>query len=61
MPEVRLSLVEQLPIIHKTLGPETLSQSILPVLLELAEDSKWRVRNEVIKFLPKLILQLGVD
>ena len=38
-----------------------LSQSLLPAIVELAEDSKWRVRLAIIEYMPLLAGQLGVD
>jgi serine/threonine-protein phosphatase 2A regulatory subunit A len=37
-----------------------LSQSLLPAIVELAEDSKWRVRLAIIEYMPLLAEQLGV-
>lgn len=38
-----------------------LSQSLLPAIVELAEDSKWRVRLAIIEYMPLLAGQLGVE
>merc|ERR1711953_1061749 len=38
-----------------------LSQSLLPAIVELAEDTKWRVRLAIIEYMPLLAGQLGVD
>ena len=35
-----------------------LSQSILPAIVELAEDQKWRVRLAIIEYMPLLAGQL---
>ena len=40
------------------IGISQLSQSLLPAIVELAEDSKWRVRLKIIKFMPLLAEQL---
>jgi hypothetical protein len=33
---------------------QQLSQSLLPAIVELAEDSKWRVRLAIIEYMPLL-------
>ncbi|KAK4337262.1 hypothetical protein RND71_043260 [Anisodus tanguticus] len=38
-----------------------LSQSLLPAIVELAEDNKWRVRLAIIEYMPLLAGQLGVE
>jgi serine/threonine-protein phosphatase 2A regulatory subunit A len=43
------------------IGVKTLSQSLLPAIVELAEDSKWRVRLAIIEYMPLLAGQLGVE
>ena len=40
-------------------GPELLAQSLLPAVLDLAEDGRWRIRLAVIKRMPLLAKQLG--
>jgi hypothetical protein len=42
----------------KVIGVKTLSQSLLPAIVELAEDSKWRVRLAIIEYMPLLAGQL---
>ena len=37
------------------------SQSLLPAIVELAEDTKWRVRLAIIEYMPLLAGQLGVE
>ncbi len=37
-----------------------LAQSLLPAIIELAEDSQWRVRLAIIEYIPLLASQLGV-
>jgi serine/threonine-protein phosphatase 2A regulatory subunit A len=34
---------------------------LLPAIVELAEDSKWRVRLAIIEYMPLLAGQLGVE
>lgn len=42
------------------IGVHQLSQSLLPAIVELAEDTKWRVRLAIIEYMPLLAGQLGV-
>jgi len=42
------------------IGIELLSQSLLPAIVELAEDKNWRVRQAIIEYIPLLANQLGV-
>lgn len=41
------------------IGVELLSQSLLPAIVELAEDKNWRVRLAIIEYIPLLASQLG--
>ena len=43
------------------IGIRQLSQSLLPAIVELAEDNKWRVRLAIIEYMPLLAGQLGVE
>ena len=43
------------------IGIDLLSQSLLPAIVELAEDRHWRVRLALIEYIPLLASQLGVD
>ena len=45
----------------QVIGIQQLSQSLLPAIVELAEDSKWRVRLAIIEYMPLLAGQLGVE
>jgi serine/threonine-protein phosphatase 2A regulatory subunit A len=40
------------------IGIELLSQSLLPAIVELAEDRQWRVRLAIIEYIPLLASQL---
>lgn len=40
--EVRLNLISTLSSLNDVIGIDLLSQSLLPAILDLAEDSKWR-------------------
>lgn len=42
------------------IGIDSLSQSLLPAIVELAEDKQWRVREAIINYIPLLAQQLGV-
>jgi len=42
----------------QVIGVKQLSQSILPAIVELAEDPKWRVRLAIIEYMPLLAGQL---
>lgn len=43
-PEVRLNIISNLDCVNEVIGIQQLSQSLLPAIVELAEDTKWRVR-----------------
>jgi hypothetical protein len=60
-PEVRLNIISNLDCVSEVIGIQQLSQSLLPAIVELAEDSKWRVRLAIIQYMPLLAGQLGVD
>lgn len=42
----------------QVIGIKQLSQSLLPAIVELSEDSKWRVRLAIIEYMPLLAGQL---
>lgn len=44
----------------QVIGIDLLSQSLLPAIVELAEDRHWRVRLAIIEYIPLLASQLGV-
>ncbi|XP_072125752.1 serine/threonine-protein phosphatase 2A 65 kDa regulatory subunit A beta isoform-like [Mobula birostris] len=46
---------------NKVKGIHQLSQSLLPAIVELAEDAKWRVRLAIIEYMPLLAGLLGVE
>jgi len=46
------------PIPSQVVGIEMLSQSLLPAIVELAEDRQWRVRLAIIEYVPLLASQL---
>lgn len=43
------------------IGIDLLSQSLLPAIVELAEDKSWRVRQAIIEYIPLLATQLGKE
>lgn len=43
------------------MGITQLGQSLLPAIVELANDSKWRVRLAIIEYMPLLASQLGLQ
>ena len=45
----------------QVIGIDLLSQSLLPAIVELAEDKHWRVRLAIIEYIPLLASQLGVE
>lgn len=57
-PEVRLNIISNLDCVNEVIGIQQLSQSLLPAIVELAEDSKWRVRLAIIEYMPLLAGQL---
>lgn len=50
-----------LVLTYQVIGIELLSQSLLPAIVQLAEDKQWRVRLAIIQHLPLLASQLGVQ
>lgn len=41
------------------IGIQSLADSLLPAIIELAEDKSWRVRQAIIEYIPLLATQLG--
>lgn len=46
-------------LLEPVIGIELLSESLLPAIVELAEDKSWRVRQAIIEYIPLLANQLG--
>ena len=46
-------------LVWAVIGIELLSESLLPAIVELAEDKSWRVRQAIIEYIPLLANQLG--
>ena len=55
-----LNSIHMLEAILQVIGIDLLSQSLLPAIVELAEDRHWRVRLAIIEYIPLLASQLGV-
>lgn len=47
-------------LLWQVIGIDLLSQSLLPAIVELAEDRHWRVRLAIIEYVPLLASQLGI-
>jgi serine/threonine-protein phosphatase 2A regulatory subunit A len=60
-PDVRLHIISKLELVNNVIGIELLSQSLLPAIVQLAEDKQWRVRLAIIEYIPLLASQLGVN
>ncbi|KAL3338529.1 hypothetical protein AABB24_027583 [Solanum stoloniferum] len=66
-PDVRLNIISKLDQVNQSIsqsvnqviGIDLLSQSLLPAIVELAEEH-WRVRLAIIEYIPLLASQLGV-
>ena len=43
---------------NEVIGASQLSQNLLPAIIDLAEDGKWRVRLAIVEFMPLLAAQL---
>jgi serine/threonine-protein phosphatase 2A regulatory subunit A len=59
-PDVRLGIISKLESVNSVIGIDLLSQSLLPAIVQLAEDKNWRVRLAIIQYVPLLASQLGV-
>jgi len=56
---VRLSVISKLDALNQVVGIDLLLQSLMPSIVELAEDRHWRVRFAIIEYIPLLAQQLG--
>lgn len=45
--------------VSEVIGSQDLQQNVLPAIIELAEDGKWRVRLAIVEHMPLLAEQLG--
>lgn len=60
-PDVRLNIIGKLDGVNRVIGIEKLAETLLPAIVQLAEDKNWRVRLAVIGYVPLLASQLGVQ
>ena len=51
---MKLTLLSSLDDIDNVIGVEKLAANIVPTLVELSKDKKWRVRLGIIPYLPRL-------
>ena len=58
---MRLNIISNLQSVNTIVGVDLLSQSLLPAIVELAEDRQWRVRLAIIDYIPLLASALGVE
>ena len=58
---MRLNVISTLDAINSVIGVDLLGQSLLPAVIELAQDSKWRIRLAVLENIPVLAKHFGVD
>lgn len=56
---MRLNIVSKLEAVNEVIGLDFFTQSLLPTIIELAQDGKWRVRLAIIQHIPLLAGQLG--
>lgn len=56
--KVRLNIISGLQAVNGVIGVQLLSASLLPAIVDLAEDKKWRVRLAIIEHTPVLAIQL---
>jgi len=59
-PNVRNNIINDLEILSKAIGPTGLVQGLLPSLIELSKDPKWRVRYAIVSKSSMLAEDLGV-
>jgi serine/threonine-protein phosphatase 2A regulatory subunit A len=59
--QVRLNIISNLDKINAVIGVELLSHALLPAIVELAEDTNWRVRSAIIEHMPMLAQRLGTE
>jgi len=59
-PNVRNNIINDLEILSKAIGPSGLVNGLLPSLIELSKDPKWRVRYAIVSKSSMLAEDLGV-
>lgn len=56
-----MNVIASLDAINAVIGVDLLGQSLLPAVVELAQDSKWRVRLAIIENIPMMAKHFGVE
>ncbi|KAF5398921.1 hypothetical protein PHET_08011 [Paragonimus heterotremus] len=59
--DVRLNIISNLECVNQIMGVTQLSHSLLPAIIELASDTKCRIRLAIIEYMPLLANQLGLQ
>ncbi|XP_042555996.1 serine/threonine-protein phosphatase 2A 65 kDa regulatory subunit A alpha isoform-like [Dipodomys spectabilis] len=59
--EVRLNIISNLDYVKEIFAIRQLSQSLLPAIVELAQNAKWRVHLAIIEYMFLVARQLGVE
>ena len=57
--DVRLNIIKNIHQLNQVMSIDQLMNSILPAVVDLAQDGKWRVRLAIIEHMPLLAGQLG--
>lgn len=52
-------MISSLDTVSKSIGMEVLGQTLLPAIINLAGDAKWRIRLSIAEKIPDIIQQLG--
>uniref|UniRef100_A0A914DWS0 Phosphatase PP2A regulatory subunit A/Splicing factor 3B subunit 1-like HEAT repeat domain-containing protein n=1 Tax=Acrobeloides nanus TaxID=290746 RepID=A0A914DWS0_9BILA len=60
-PEARLNIISSLDKISGLISHEELVNSVLPAVVELCEDAKWRVRLAIVEYMPLFAEELGQE
>ena len=56
--QVRLNIISGLQAVNSVIGVHLMSAALVPAIVDLAEDKKWRVRLAIIEHTPVLAIQL---
>ena len=52
--EVIVSLVDNLEPLFKVLGEVSITEKLIPAIINLSNDKTWRIRLAVVQFIPKM-------
>ena len=52
--EVIVSLVDNLEPLFKVLGEASITEKLIPAIINLSNDKTWRIRLAVVQFIPKM-------